>query len=83
MPFGVRRGQSAAGSTYPEPCEECQRLTRIYVAAVERNNEAASAMAEHFHDDWPDTWREEMKGLHAACEDSLRNLDQHRLQHGR
>ena len=81
MPFGSRRGQSAV-STHPERCDECRRLTGIYLAAIERNNEAASAMAEHFRDDWPETWHVEMKALHAACEKALRDLDQHKAKHG-
>jgi hypothetical protein len=65
----------------PVHCEERERLTRIYLAAVSRNNEAATAMAKAYSDEWPDVWREEMKEIHAACEKALEALDQHRAEH--
>jgi queuine/archaeosine tRNA-ribosyltransferase len=63
-------------------CEECERLTRIYLAAISRNNETAAAMANSYNDEWPDAWREEMKEIRTACEEALRDLDQHRREHG-
>lgn len=63
-------------------CEECERLTRIYLAAVSRNNEAAAAMANAYSDEWPDAWREEMEEIHQACVRALEALDQHRREHG-
>jgi hypothetical protein len=67
---------------YPAPCEECQRLTNVYLAAIERNNEAACAMAAFYREGWQDTWREEMKELREACEKALEAADRHRRDHG-
>lgn len=64
------------------PCEECERLTSIYLAAVAINNEAAAVMASLYGDRWQDTWREEMKEMREACEKALEALDQHRRHHG-
>jgi hypothetical protein len=69
-------------SKHPAPCEECQRLTNVYLAAIERNNEAACAMAAFRGEGWRGTWREEMKDMHVACEEALRNLDAHVKEHG-
>ena len=55
----------------------------VYIAAVSRNNEAASAMAGAYSDNWPYEWREQMKDLHAACEKALQDLDRHRSEHER
>jgi len=63
-------------------CEESQRLASIYLAAVSRNNEAASVMARHFSEAWCDGWQVEMKDIRAACEEAPRDLDQHRREHG-
>jgi hypothetical protein len=64
-------------------CEERERLTGIYLAAVAENNEAASAMAALNAENWRDDgWREEMKEIRAACEVALRELDRHRSEHG-
>jgi hypothetical protein len=63
-------------------CEERERLTKIYLAAIARNNEAASAMAQHFSEAWNDEWLGEMKDIRTACETALRELDRHRREHG-
>jgi hypothetical protein len=63
-------------------CDERERLATIYLAAVYRNNEAASVMANAFRDDWPQEWRLEMKTINAACQTALRELDQHLSEHG-
>ena len=68
--------------TPPVPCEECQRLTNVYLAAVSRNNEAAAVMAALYGDGWQHTWRAEMRELREACEKALAALDQHRREHG-
>lgn len=47
-------------------CEERDRLASIYHAAVARNIEAASAMAQHFSEAWRDGWQEEMKDMRIA-----------------
>jgi hypothetical protein len=62
--------------------EECQRLNNAYFAAIERNNDAACAMASFYREGWQDTWHEEMKELREACEKALEALDRHRRDHG-
>jgi hypothetical protein len=64
------------------PHEECRRLNKVYLGAIERNNEAASATASFYAERWQDTWHEEMKQLREACEKALEALDQHRREHG-
>jgi hypothetical protein len=63
-------------------CRERERLASIYLAAVSRNNEAASAMAIAFREGWPHEWRHEMKAINAACQAALKDLDQHLSEHG-
>jgi hypothetical protein len=64
------------------PCNDGQKLLDAYLAAVARNNEAASSMAESRRDQWSDTWRERMIDVGAACREALANLDQHIAEHG-
>lgn len=67
----------------PEQCEERERLTAIYLDAVFRNNEAATAMAALNADSWRgNAWRHELKAIRAACEAALEALDRHRAEHG-
>jgi hypothetical protein len=63
-------------------CDESQRLLDAYLAAVARNNEAASAMAESRRDQWSDTWREKMRVIGEACRKALADLDRHTREHG-
>jgi hypothetical protein len=78
----TRTNRDLVLSKYPAPCEECRRLNKVYLGAIERNNEAASAMASFYAERWQDTWHEEMKQLREACEKALEALDQHRREHG-
>jgi hypothetical protein len=63
-------------------CNNSQQLLNAYLAAVARNNEAASAMAESRRDQWSDTWREKMREIGAACREALADLDRHIKEHG-
>jgi hypothetical protein len=83
MRVQVLRGPRPMLSKHPAPCEECQRLADVYLAAIARNNDAASAMATFYRESWPDTWREEMKDFRAACQEALENFNRHRAEHGR
>ena len=59
-------------------CDERERLTTIYLATVEANNEASRTVA----DMKSDAWREATKEARAACEDALERLNAHRREHG-
>jgi hypothetical protein len=61
-------------------CEERERLTKIYLAAVAKNNESASAKAGQAS--WSDTWREKIRAMHADSLAALRELDLHISEHG-
>ncbi len=61
-------------------CEERERLTKIYIAAVAKNNEAAGVMASQ--DAWGDIRRNEMMEIQRACQAALRELDRHISEHG-
>ena len=63
------------------PCEERARLAAIYIAAVAKNNESGSAIAEAYHERRSDAWHE-TKATHAACQEALSALDQHIFEHG-
>ena len=61
-------------------CEERERLTKIYLAAIARNNESASAKAGQAS--WSDTWREKIRGMRADAQAALNELDRHISEHG-
>lgn len=61
-------------------CEERERLTKIYLAAVAKNNESASAKAGQ--ETCSDTWREKIRIMLADSQAALRELDRHIAEHG-
>jgi hypothetical protein len=62
--------------------QERERLAKVYLDAVSKNNEAASAMATAFREGRSQEWRHEMKTINAACRAALKDLDQHLFEHG-
>jgi len=61
-------------------CEERERLTKIYLTAVAKNNESASAKAGQTS--WSDTWREKIRAMQADAQAALKELDRHISEHG-
>jgi hypothetical protein len=60
------------------PCEERERLEKIYLAAVVRNAKAGLGIA----DMRSEAWREATKDTRDACEEALEQLNAHRREHG-
>jgi hypothetical protein len=60
------------------PCEERDRLTRIYLSAVALYDEQAKTVS----DLKSEAWRDASKRLREACQDALANLNAHRKEHG-
>ena len=59
-------------------CDERQRLTTIYLAAVVKNSMAGRAVADMKSEDWREATEETRK----ACEEALADLNAHRKEHG-
>jgi len=60
------------------PCEEKDRLTAVYLAAVVKNALAGRTVA----DIKSEAWREATKETRAACEKALEELNRHKAEHG-
>lgn len=62
----------------PVPCEERQRLERVYIDSVRRNAKAGA----HVLNTKSDEWREATKETCAECDIALEDLERHRKEHG-
>jgi hypothetical protein len=58
-------------------CEERERLAKIYIAAVAKNNKSARVVAEAYREGRRDEWRQEMMAIRATCQEALYALDKH------
>ena len=60
------------------PCEERERLTRLYLDAVARNDEVGKSIA----DVKSEAWRAATKVTREDCQLALNDLNGHRREHG-
>jgi hypothetical protein len=60
------------------PCQERDRLTNAYLAAVVEHGKIGARYANHKSE----VWREATKETSAACEAAIADLNAHRKEHG-
>jgi hypothetical protein len=60
------------------PCEQRDRLQKIYLDAVMQNDRAGL----HFSDIQSEAWQEATKDTREDCEEALADLNRHMGEHG-
>ena len=59
-------------------CKERKKLTTIFLDAIDKNEDAARAVAGRNCDEW----REATKDTRSVCMAALAALNEHRVEHG-
>lgn len=63
-------------------CEECQRLTQMYMSVLASKADAEQAAATLKNVKLRIKHREEVQAIQTACENALAQLNRHREEHG-